>query len=117
MRAIMIATNWKEIIPQTDAVLQGVAVWGGKVFAQYEQNATSQLKIFDLDGKKIKDVRFRLLARCLDRRGNGIATRFFMAFSVIYGSAYDLPLRPESGDRLRCGPRWMRLRSIPRLMK
>ena len=47
---------WKEIIPQTDAVLQNVSVYGGKLFTQYEQNATSQLKIFDLDGKKISDV-------------------------------------------------------------
>jgi prolyl oligopeptidase len=44
---------WKEIIPQTDAVLQGAAVFGGKLFAQYEQNATSQLSLFDLDGKSI----------------------------------------------------------------
>jgi prolyl oligopeptidase len=48
--------SWKEMIPQTDAVLQGVAVWGGKLFAQYEQNATSQLKTFDLGGKKLSDV-------------------------------------------------------------
>ena len=47
---------WKEIVPQTDAVLQGVAVYGGKLFAQYEQNATSQLKLFALDGKKIYDI-------------------------------------------------------------
>jgi prolyl oligopeptidase len=47
---------WKEIIPQSDAVLQGAAVFGGKLFAQYEQNASSQLKIFDLDGKKLSDV-------------------------------------------------------------
>jgi len=47
---------WKELIPQTDAVLQGAAVWGGKLFTQYEQNATSQLKIFDLDGKELSDV-------------------------------------------------------------
>jgi prolyl oligopeptidase len=48
--------HWKEIIPQTDAVLQHVAVYGGKLFAQYEQNATSQLKLFDLDGKKLTDL-------------------------------------------------------------
>ncbi|HLZ41685.1 MAG TPA: prolyl oligopeptidase family serine peptidase [Candidatus Sulfotelmatobacter sp.] len=47
---------WKEIIPQSDAVLQGAAVFGGKLFTQYEQNASSQLKIFDLDGTKISDV-------------------------------------------------------------
>ncbi len=48
--------NWKEIIPQTDAVLQGTSVWGGKIFAQYEHNASSQLSLFDLDGKKISDL-------------------------------------------------------------
>ena len=47
---------WKEIIPQSDAVLQSVSVYGGKLFAQYEQNATSQLKLFDLEGKKISDI-------------------------------------------------------------
>ena len=48
--------TWKEIIPQTDAVLQNVSVYGGKLFAQYEQNAMSQLKLFDLDGKKLADL-------------------------------------------------------------
>jgi prolyl oligopeptidase len=47
---------WKELIPQTDAVLQGTAVFGGKLFAQYEQKASSQLKIFDLDGRKLNDL-------------------------------------------------------------
>ena len=31
--------DWKEIIPQTDAVLQGASAWGGKLFAQYESRA------------------------------------------------------------------------------
>jgi prolyl oligopeptidase len=47
---------WKEIIPQSEAVLQGAAVFGGKLVAQYEQDASSQLKIFDLDGKKLNDL-------------------------------------------------------------
>ena len=47
---------WKELLPQTDAVLQGTAVWGSKLFAQYQQNASSQLKLFDLDGKKLNDI-------------------------------------------------------------
>ncbi|MFZ1142163.1 MAG: prolyl oligopeptidase family serine peptidase [Candidatus Sulfotelmatobacter sp.] len=47
---------WKELIPQTDAVLQGTGVFGGKLFAQYEQNASSLLKLFDLDGKHLNDL-------------------------------------------------------------
>jgi len=47
---------WKEIIPQSDAVLHHVSVYGGKLFAHYELNAKSQLKLFDLEGKKINDI-------------------------------------------------------------
>jgi prolyl oligopeptidase len=48
--------DWKEIIPQTGSVLQGAGVWGGKIFAQYEQNASSQLTVFDIGGTKLKDL-------------------------------------------------------------
>jgi prolyl oligopeptidase len=48
--------NWKEIIPQTNAILQSVSVLGGKLFAVYEENATSQLKQFELSGKPIGDI-------------------------------------------------------------
>jgi prolyl oligopeptidase len=48
--------NWREIIPQSDAVLQNASVTGGKLLVQYEHNATSELKLFGLDGKKVADV-------------------------------------------------------------
>jgi len=48
--------NWKEIIPQSDAVLQNTAILGGKLGAQYEKNASSLLKLFQLDGKFIDDI-------------------------------------------------------------
>ena len=49
-------TNWKEIIPQSDAVLQGAAVVNGLLLANYEQNASSQLKLFAIDGRPLRDV-------------------------------------------------------------
>jgi prolyl oligopeptidase len=48
--------KWRELIPQTDAVLQAANILGKKLFAQYEHNASSELKIFDLDGKKLRDI-------------------------------------------------------------
>ncbi|HEY6337085.1 MAG TPA: hypothetical protein VIW68_01190, partial [Candidatus Sulfotelmatobacter sp.] len=48
--------DWKEIIPQTGSVLQNIGLWGGKIVAQYEQNASSQLKVFDIDGTDVKDL-------------------------------------------------------------
>jgi prolyl oligopeptidase len=49
--------NWKEIIPAEDGILQGIAIVDGKILAQYEKNASSQLKLFDLEGKALGDVK------------------------------------------------------------
>jgi prolyl oligopeptidase len=48
--------NWKEIIPQSGAVLQNASVTGGRLLVQYQHNATSELKLFGLDGKKFADI-------------------------------------------------------------
>ena len=48
--------NWKEIIPAGDGILQGTAIVDGKLLALYEQNASSQLKLFELDGKPLGDI-------------------------------------------------------------
>ncbi len=48
--------NWKEIIPQNDAVLQGVSIVNGQLLAGYEKNASSQLRLLNADGKLLGDV-------------------------------------------------------------
>jgi len=71
---------WKEIIPQTDAVLQGVSVYGGRLFAQYEQNATSQLKLFDLEGKKISDIALPAIGTVFGTGGRWNRDEVFFGF-------------------------------------
>jgi len=72
--------HWKEIIPQADAVLQGAAVWGGKLFTQYEQNATSQLKIFDIEGNKLKDLLLPALGTVFGSDGKWDRDEIFYGF-------------------------------------
>jgi prolyl oligopeptidase len=72
--------HWKEIIPQTDAVLQGAAVYGGKLFAQYEQNATSRLKVFDLDGKKLNDLALPAIGSVFGSSGHWNHDEVFYGF-------------------------------------
>ncbi|MGE0537135.1 MAG: prolyl oligopeptidase family protein [Pirellulales bacterium] len=43
--------DWREIIPESDAVLQGASIVGERFFAHYLRDAHSQVRIFDLDGK------------------------------------------------------------------
>jgi prolyl oligopeptidase len=72
--------HWKEIVPQTDAVLQSVSVFGGKLFAQYEQNATSQLKLFDLEGKKFSDISLPAIGSVFGAGGRWDRDEIFYGF-------------------------------------
>ena len=72
--------SWKEIIPQSEAVLQGAAVFGGKLFTQYEQNASSQLKIFDLEGKKLHDVALPAIGTVFGTGGRWDRDELFYGF-------------------------------------
>ena len=86
---------WKEIIPQSDAVLQGAAVFGGKLFAQYEQNASSQLRIFDLDGKKLSDVSLPAIGTVFGTGGKWNHEEAFFGFQsfTVPPSIYRIDLR------------------------
>jgi len=72
--------RWKELIPQTDAVLQGTAVFGDRLFAQYEQNASSQLKIFDLDGQKLHDLSLPAIGSVFGTGGRWDRNEIFYGF-------------------------------------
>jgi prolyl oligopeptidase len=72
--------SWKELIPQTDAVLQSASVTGGKLLAQYEHNATSELKLFGLDGKKLADIPLPALGDVFSTSGRYDRKEIFFGF-------------------------------------
>ena len=90
---------WKEIIPQSDAVLQGAAVFGGKLFAQYEQNALSQLKLFDLEGKKLSDIELPAIGTVFGSGGKWNRDEAFFGFQsfTVPPSIYRVDLK-QSGE-------------------
>lgn len=49
--------NWKEIIPESDDNLRSVQIIGGKIFAIYLHNASSLIKVFDMKGGFIQDLK------------------------------------------------------------
>ncbi len=72
--------NWKELIPQSDAVLQNASVTGGKLLAQYEHNATSELKLFGLDGKKLADIPLPAIGDVFSTSGRYDRNEIFFGF-------------------------------------
>jgi len=72
--------NWKELIPQSDAVLQSANVTGGKLLVQYEHNATSELKLFGLDGKKLADISLPAIGSVFGASGKYDRNEIFFGF-------------------------------------
>ncbi len=53
--------NWREIIPEGEDVLDNFAVVGDRLVGLYMRNASSRLRIFDLDGKMLHEVQLPTL--------------------------------------------------------
>jgi prolyl oligopeptidase len=97
---------WKELIPQSDAVLQGAAVCGGKLFVQYEQNATSQLKLFDLEGKKLTDIALPAIGSVFGSGGHWDRDEAFFGFQsfTTAPAIYRVELTPVHVSTKPTGP-------------
>jgi prolyl oligopeptidase len=76
--------NWKELIPQSSgprgAVLQGVQVAGGRLFATYGESARSVLKMFSLDGKALGEVALPGIGTVTGVHGEAEGSEAFYAF-------------------------------------
>ncbi|HKP68493.1 MAG TPA: prolyl oligopeptidase family serine peptidase [Pyrinomonadaceae bacterium] len=47
---------WKDIVPQADETLNGVQMINDQFVLNYLKDASTQIEIFDKDGKKVRDV-------------------------------------------------------------
>ncbi len=72
--------NWKEIIPATDAILQNASVTGGKLLTQYEHNATSELQLFTLEGKRVGDISLPAIGDVFSASGRYDRNEIFFGF-------------------------------------
>jgi prolyl oligopeptidase len=102
--------SWKELIPATDAVLQDASVTGGKIFAQYEHNATSELKLFALDGKKISDISLPAIGDVFTASGRYDRNEIFFGFQsfTVPPSIYRVDLASTDSTILK-GSLWAKV--------
>jgi prolyl oligopeptidase len=93
-------SNWKEIIAQNDAVLQGAAVVNGLLLGQYEKNASSQLKLFATDGKPIGDVKLPSIGTVFGLGGKWNRKEVFFAFHsfTVPDSIFQIDLATRGTD-------------------
>jgi prolyl oligopeptidase len=76
--------NWQEILPQTpgvrDAVLQEIDIVDGKLIAASERDASSELRVFSLDGKPLARVKMPGIGDLLGVGGNHDSSDLFFDY-------------------------------------
>jgi len=87
--------NWKEIIPQGDAILRGELIVNGQLLTQYEKNANSRLKLFSTEGKPIGDVALPAIGTVSGLGGRWDRKEVFFLFEsyTIPDSVYQVDLQ------------------------
>jgi len=74
-------SQWTEIIPESEGVIEGhAAIIGRRLFVHYIQNASSRLKVFDLEGKLVAEVPMPALGSIFDLGGSWSSDRGFFGF-------------------------------------
>ncbi len=48
--------NWREVIPESEDVMQGFSLINEKLYVTYTHNVSTQIKIYDLDGTPAGDI-------------------------------------------------------------
>lgn len=73
--------NWKTIVPEAKETLEGVNIFGDQVFAMYLKDAHSQTRIYDLNGKHLRDVELPGLGTVAGFGGKRTDTETFYSYT------------------------------------
>jgi prolyl oligopeptidase len=96
--------NWKEIIAESEGVIEGrAAVIGKKLFVHTIMNASSQLRLFDLEGRLIADVPMPALGSIFDLGGNWNSDSGFFGFVsyAVPATVYEVSLQGRTTEWAR----------------
>lgn len=73
-------SNWQIVIAEKLELLEGVALVGGKIIAQYLKDVTSRLYQFDINGKMEREIKLPTLGSVFDLRGSKESSEMFFGF-------------------------------------
>jgi prolyl oligopeptidase len=73
--------QWKEIVPQGEATLQGMNIVGEKLILAYLRNAASEVVVHDLDGKRVRAIELPPLGTSGGVSGNPDEDTGYFAYS------------------------------------
>ena len=76
--------NWKEIIPEGDAVIEGISLAGGELFLNYLDNVVSKVRVFGPDGKFVREISFPTIGSVSSVAGRWQSNEAFFLFTSFH---------------------------------
>ena len=76
--------KWREIIPESRAVIEGVSLAGGKLFVNYLENVRSSLSIFSAEGKRLGEIPVPTLGSVSGMNGRWDQDEAFYGFTSFH---------------------------------
>lgn len=76
--------HWREIIPESEAVIEYFTLAGGKLSVSYLENVISRVKIFEPDGKFVREISFPAIGTVSGLSGRWDSNEAFYSFSSFH---------------------------------
>ncbi len=76
--------HWRELVAESDAVIEGASEVGGLVAVAYTKNASSTVKMYDVDGRMIRDVPLPAIGSASGFSGNWRKNEAFYSFTSFH---------------------------------
>ncbi|MCI0417873.1 MAG: prolyl oligopeptidase family serine peptidase, partial [Acidobacteria bacterium] len=76
--------QWREIIPETEATIESASLAGGNIFVNYLHNVRSRVKVFNADGKPVRDIAFPSLGTVSGVSGRWESGEAFFLFTSFH---------------------------------
>ncbi|MBA2341351.1 MAG: S9 family peptidase [Pyrinomonadaceae bacterium] len=73
--------NWRTIVPETKATLNGMSLAGGRIFASYLEDVVTRIRMFDDKGKQLREITFPTLGSASGINGRWKEDEAFYSFS------------------------------------
>ncbi len=77
-------SEWREVIPESDAPISGYTLAGGKIFVNYLENVVSKVKVFEPDGKYVRDIAFPAIGSVGGVAGRWDSNEAFFSYSSFH---------------------------------
>jgi len=75
---------WREVVAESDGVMRGVSLVGGRLFVRYLENVVSRVRVFERDGTYVRDIAFPSLGTVGGVSGSWASDEAFFTFQSFH---------------------------------